>query len=319
MQDMASMTIEQSVNSRNKLPEAWQGKEIKKYDFFCSGRLSYAQTRVLDKINREVAELLASKLGKLFNCQVEMQAQAPKAIDLAELEERLQDDGVFAAFTTTSAQKIALLEMDSGFALYMVDRFLGGNGETKCEGRPLTELESQIVSEGLEIILSQYALGWAKTAVFTPKILKTWSGQAPEEMPAGSDAAVISDFRIKLNGLQGGMRFYLLLPECEALISRVTARKYPAEIAATKEAERNRVLRVIEEVELPLSAVLGKGKISLADLMEISEGDIIRLEAKQTEEAELWTGGRAEFLAKPMTINGRMAMCVLEELNREGV
>lgn len=56
---------------------------------------------------------------------------------------------------------------------------------------------------------------------------------------------------------------------------------------------------LIQKVDIPLKAVLGKSVVSVSDFMNLQVGDIIRLNSKVDSELDIYVGNIRKFTALP--------------------
>jgi flagellar motor switch protein FliM len=76
------------------------------------------------------------------------------------------------------------------------------------------------------------------------------------------------------------------------------------------EDDRIKLVDGIRGASLPISVELGSTIIRLAELLEISKGDVIRLDRNIEGELPVRVGKRARFMGRPGTLNGSRAIQV---------
>ena len=313
---MTEQPTEQKLEN-SQPPASGEGKTVRKHDFTQHGRLAAEQARVLRLVNEAVSQRLAKGLTEFCRCSASVKAGELEELSAEEVSARLQEPQPIILFEPAGRDSRGLLALNGKLAAFMVDRMLGGSGEAAGE-RPLSELERQVAAEGSRVLLHHFAQVWAKLIDLTPRVLEVWCEGLPEDCLVGISRAVVSRFSVQLSELTGELDIYLLLPNCNALISALTISRWSAGRAAANAEDRARIMQVIEEVELPVAAVLGAAQVPLANLLTISVGDIVCLETEEADALQLWAGGRPALAAKPVRIDGRLAVCVSGELQRGG-
>jgi flagellar motor switch protein FliM len=68
---------------------------------------------------------------------------------------------------------------------------------------------------------------------------------------------------------------------------------------------------------LPITAELGRTAITVRELLELREGDIIRLKNKITDEVIISIGGKKKFAGRPGMVDGKKAVKILRPLRDE--
>jgi flagellar motor switch protein FliM len=295
-----------------------EGKKIRDYDFLRPERLSFEQKSVLGRVNETAARGLAVRLQDICRQEANVEAGAPKEVTAAELKETQREKQIIALFSTVTEENKALVSLDSALAHPMVDRILGGSNEAVSVDRTLTELERQVALEGITLLLLEYAQAWSRLRKFSPAVLDSWYERLPEETLAGTDWGISTEFQVKVGNQEGQITICLLQPGCEPLAGRLSTYHWAADRAKAKAEDRAKVIQVLEEVELPVRAVLGTARIPLRELLEITEGDILCLEIEQFSDIQIWAAGKAAFAAKPIMIDGHIGVRVSEQISRGG-
>ena len=61
---------------------------------------------------------------------------------------------------------------------------------------------------------------------------------------------------------------------------------------------------------MPAVVELGRTKIKVGEAAALTEGDVIRLDARSSDPAQLYIGGKPKFLGWPQTEQGRVQLQV---------
>jgi len=274
-------------------------------------RLSPEQHTVLEQLIESASRRLQESLQELCRQPVEVAALSPLEISGQELSGPILSAGGFT-FSTTSESARARLIVDQKLALLLVDCLLGGTGEAIDSLRPLTALEMQILCDGVPALLSPLSQAWQKLEVFTPKL------QGPARPAEETDWALALPFAIKLAGTSGELSYVLPQPACETLLAALRLSRWSAEQMAAKLEVQTDILRTLNEVNLPLRAVLGTTRVPLNQLAGMNVGDIICLETQESDDLLLYAGDKETLRAKMIALGGRLAAQVAETIRPGG-
>ena len=74
---------------------------------------------------------------------------------------------------------------------------------------------------------------------------------------------------------------------------------------------------LIRKVDVPVKAVLGKSKISVADFMGLQLGDVIRLDTKVDSDMDIFVGNIRKFTALPGASEDAYAVRVTSVIREE--
>jgi flagellar motor switch protein FliM len=74
---------------------------------------------------------------------------------------------------------------------------------------------------------------------------------------------------------------------------------------------------LLERVKVPVSAVVGRTRITVNDFVHLQKGDIIPLDSYTTSDMQIMVGSLPKFYAKPGISKGRNAIQITSLLERE--
>lgn len=170
----------------------------------------------------------------------------------------------------------ALMVIDGKFVLELLDQFFGGTGEAP---NPLPNE----FSPAAEAMIARVG------AMLAPPLRRAWEPLAridfapgqPESNPAlltsfdAEDAVIVTRFGLSSGGTKPNFidicyPVLALKPHAPQLTGKVHSRT-----AAPDPAWRNGLTRAVMGVRFPIRSVLAEPVISLAQLMELKEGDVI--------------------------------------------
>ena len=112
----------------------------------------------------EFAALLEKLLSDLFKVPCHISSASIKTIRRADLSATLPQTGCIVVVGTAPAEQKILVEVGHATAALAVERLLGGTGEGESGSalRPLTDLETGVLSFPLLRVLSHFAQGWER-------------------------------------------------------------------------------------------------------------------------------------------------------------
>jgi flagellar motor switch protein FliM len=280
------------------------------------GILTSEQSQVLEQLMTSCALGMQRALQELGQSPLRVTALFPKEIIASDSPANL-GEGVFCSFATTGPSALALLRLDETLALRLVDGLLGGSGEPVDFPRPLTQLETQILADGIADLLQAFAQAWSRLSSFIPRLQATTSGRPA--LLGESAWSLQLPFSVAFGDREAAFDFLLPQPACENLLSCLRLEHWSAEQMAEKVAAQTDILRTLNDVSLPLRAIIGKARLSLSDVARINVGDIICLDEQESDELLLYAGEKETLRARMITLGGRLAVQVAEAIRPGGL
>lgn len=240
------------------------------------------RTGFSEKIKSVIQSLVTRELGMPFSFRQERLT----TVSLADKVQSLPRQGVYAVFGMEPLGEKAFLELDPLLSHIMIDKLMGGSGEPLTMIRPLTEIETGVLSYLFLKIFSEIFARLGKTARvhFRLEGLFHSPDEVMEKLGGGGAASVVlGSIRLHLGNRAGYARLFLPLPFVhEILLDPV---ENPDE-ASEREAQYFWArLKNLEYIPTSLWAEIGRSTLKAGSVNRLESGDVILLEQ---------TGARSE-------------------------
>jgi flagellar motor switch protein FliM len=271
-------------------------KDFRRYDFGSSRHLSLMQMQAIKKLSAEATEALTQHVSNMCRRDVTVKVQAVSEVSL-EMNLALKHD----------SQGTCPIDfvVDTPLAFCLIDIALGGDGQTLSVSRPLSLVERSVAAVSIDKLASIYADIWQEQTGFHVDV----TGKYQSELNRNSQTTRVIQitFSVTIGSASGTIHVYIPLIPNVALLDAVCSQNEKLTSRGTDE-DRERALVTVGEVDLPISAVVGTAKVSLSEIVNMSVGDVICLNARPGGELQVWTAGRPALTAFPMEIDGKMGI-----------
>jgi flagellar motor switch protein FliM len=169
----------------------------------------------------------------------------------------------------------ALIVLDPKFVFTAVDNFFGGVGRfAKIEGREFTATENRIIHMVLKHLFADLKDAWAHLVRLDIEYVSSEINPHFANIVTPTEIVVVSTFRIELDG--GGGDIHITMPY--SMIEPLREVLYSGAASDRMEHDERwgQALREeIEDAEVELSTALGRGKITMQQLLSLQSGDIL--------------------------------------------
>src|SRR5260370_41820805 len=120
-------------------------KKILKYNFKRPDRISKNQIRSLHFVHDRFARNFSSSLSAYMRTVVEIALENIVQISYLEFLNTVSDPTCYTAISLKPLDGMAAIEITPALVFPMIDRLLGGSGQSMTNARPLTEIEQSIM------------------------------------------------------------------------------------------------------------------------------------------------------------------------------
>ena len=297
-----------------KTEDAAAPNEARNYDFANQVRIVRGRMPTLEMINERFARLFRTSLFNMLRRAPEVAVAPIKMLKFSEYVHTLHVPTNLNLVKILPLRGTGLIVLDPKFVFTVVDNFFGGNGRfAKIEGREFTATEQRVIHMLLKHVFADMKEAWSHVARLDIEYLNSEINPHFANIVSPTEIVVITSFHIELDGGGGDvhitMPYAMLEPMRELLDAGVASDRVEHDerwAMALKEE--------IEDAEVELSTMLGRGRITMQQLIDMRPGDIIPCDFN----------GRATVMAEDVPIfrgtfgvsHGQQAVQIEERVTR---
>lgn len=255
-------------------PQAAPG-EVRPFDFANQVRIVRGRMPTLEMINDRFARLFRTSLFGMLRRQPEITVLPIQMVKFADYVQSLAVPTNLNMVKILPLRGTGLIVLDPKLVFAAVDNFFGGSGRfAKIEGREFTATENRIIHMVLKHVFSDLKEAWSHVARLDIEYVSSEVNPHFANIVSPTEIVVVTTFRIELDGGGGDvhvtMPYSMVEPLKELLHSGVASDR------AEHDERWGHALRdEIEDAEVELSTVLGRGKITMQQLISLQAGDIL--------------------------------------------
>ncbi len=279
-------------------PDTPLGDTPLSYDFKRPQHLNKDQLRMVENIHEQFARLFSSSLASSMRMVVDADLAFIDQIVYSEFAMALPKPCSAYSFSVSPSGSRAVLSFAPSLLMALIDRALGGRGLGVAEeGRSLTQIEIGIVDKLARRVVANIEAAWeARSPVeITDLTLET----SPEFIQAAApgEGVVVVAIEANANRSTGLVQLCYPLAVLEPLLPKRVSH-LPAK-AKQSEVQRVRQTEALGKVKIPVVLQLAKGTLTLAEVAQLRQGDIVKLDTLKSEPAVVFIGDRPKFLGRP--------------------
>ena len=292
--------------------------EARSYDFSSQDRIVRGRMPSLEMVNERFARHMRISLFNMLRRSAEISVNGIQMIKFSEY--------IHSLFVPTSLNMVrikplrgtALFTFEAKLVFILVDNFFGGDGRfhTKIEGREFTPTERRIIQLLLDQIFIDLKEAWTPVLKVDFEYMDSEVNPAMATIVSPSEVVCVCSFNIELDG--GGGAFHVTIPY--SMLEPIREKLDAGIQSDTDEVDERWTDTLKYEVmsaNVELSTDLTNVDVSLKDVMDFKEGDIIPID--MPEELVVRAGGMPCFRAKYGESNGNMAVKITEEIPRDHI
>lgn len=299
--------------------ESSSEKEAILFDFRLPNRISKNQLRVLRSIFENFAESFSSFLVTKLQSVVNINVTSVDQIYYSEYCLSVSNPACLFTFNIKDTDVKGILELNNDLALSLVDKLLGGNGLGTKQTKIITPIEQKVLRVVVERIMQDLKKGWQTIDQMDFEIERFEPDIDFAQITSQSESVLLISFEILIGEQSFLMNICFATFAFDAILARLSTQKLSS-VRAVKhfgQSARDVLSHHISRTLIPIRVELGSTKLSVKELLEMKEGDVIRLETKISDDQKVRTGNQLLFTGRVGISNNKKAIKVTQKLLEE--
>ena len=295
-------------------------KYVESYDFKQPKLFSKEIMRTLRLIHDSLARNLSRIISNTLRYKVDVSLKDIIQQSTPEFIQGIYSPSAIYMFKSDDIVGDLVTVLPTELCIHIIERQSGGPSKELGDPRALTQIEEKIIKRLMKHVQSEIVSAWEPYTDFTLNSMNFES--KPENLHLGAvDPTISVSINVDLEHIHKEILFsysYSFLKKALNNILMDSGIRGRTEFLSSDEYEG--YLRTIKDANARIQPLLGTAHISLHDLLNLKEGDIIPLKQKCDEPLEVRVNGVKKLSAYPGTRQGHRAIKVfefIEEINEQ--
>ena len=290
--------VEEEGDTLSTENESNDTRQVILYDFKRPNRVSKEQLRAVKGIHDKMARNLASQISSIMRSIVEIQLHSVDQMTYGEFLMSLPSPTSFNVFSIKPLDGNCIIEINPSIAFPMIDRLLGGLGESYESTRELTDIELNLLDAILRIIMQRLKEGWAPITDMYPTVETKESSPNVVQIVSQNEIVIMVVMEIIIGNSSGMINLCYPVIYLEPILSRLANRDIMLGETSAKKSRNKELNTLISRAEVFIESIIGQAELSVGELLELKNGDIMRLDRAADDKAIVMIDKKELFLAE---------------------
>lgn len=212
----------------------------------------------------------------------------------------------------------ALMVIESKLAYALIDSFFGGADRpyTKIDGKEFTPIELSIVKKVVELAIGDLETAWSSVEKIGCSFVRTEVNPQFVGIVPPTDLVIASTFDVELENASGTISMVIPYATIEPIKQKLQSGFQVESDQTDKKLWTEIIENQLLETNLDIRVSLGETEITLAELMELKEGDVIPLNQDANGEIDINVEGVKKFKGYHGIHHGTVAMQVTSTVEK---
>ena len=276
-------------------------KEAIPFDFRLPNRISKNQIRTLQTVHENFGEAFSSYLVTKLQTQVNIDVTSVDQLFYSEFVLSISNPSSLFVFKILESDGYGVLELNPQLVFGLVERLLGGSGDGGKKTRQVTQIEQNVVKGIVQRMFVDLQKAWHTITKLTFDLDRYESEADFVQITSASEIVLVVSIEITINNQQYLMNLCYPTFALEDVLSRLNAKHIANTVGTRKRDPATPIMlqRHVGRSETMVRAELGTASITVHDLIDLSVGDIIKLDQKNDSDCVVYVGGQRKYYASP--------------------
>ncbi|HDY87399.1 MAG TPA: flagellar motor switch protein FliM [bacterium] len=273
-------------------------KLINTYDFRHPARVSKDQLRTLQNLHDNFARLLSSTFSTLQRSIIEINLVSVDQITYSEFIMSLSSPSCTYTFRLEPLEGVAILDFSQSVVFSFVDRLFGGRGTSIVTEREITWIEKSVMNNIINRSLRDLERTWERIIPLECNVEMLETNPEFVQVVPASETVVLISFELKSENVNGLINLCYPYISIEPIAVRLGGQNL---VSSAKEVPKEELLKNRRRIELfntLIRAHLGFADITVGELVNMKNGDVVTLDTRISDNIEIYVGNEIKFYGK---------------------
>ena len=293
-------------------------RQVKNYDFKRPAKFSKEHLRTLEIIYEHYGRLLATNLPVHLRKNIQVSVASSETVTFSEFTNALSNPVILGIINFQPLGGNIILDLAANLGFAMIDRMLGGKGEPLEKNRDFSEIEMTIIEKLVVVAVQLMREPWKNVLEINPILERIETNPQFAQVIAPNEMIAIVTLNMKIGDVEGFMNVCLPYFTLENIMDRLNTKFWFSTMQENNDENYHIYIEsLIKRAHIPIKVVMGKSQVSVNDFVNLSPGDIIRLDTNIDSELSVYVGNIRKFMALPGTNKDKYAARVTTILREE--
>jgi len=290
-------------------------KRVKVYDFKRALRFSKDQIRSLTRIHENFARLLTTYFSAQLRTYIHIAVASVDQLPYEEFVRSIPKMTILNVYEVPPLDGHIILEVNPNIAYAMMDRVLGGRGESMNKVDNLTEIETKIMTSLFEKAFENLQEAWSTIVDIDPMMTDFEVNPQFLQLVSPNDTVIVISLNIQVGDTTGMINMCIPHVVLEPIIPNLSAHYWMQTSQKERSPEEMAMLeKRITHSEMIVAAELGETSITIHDFLQLDVGDVIELSQPIDAPLTVKIGDVPKFYGQPGKVGKKLAIQILDIL-----
>ena len=302
----------------DELQKEEEKHKVKVYDFRSPQKFSKDHIRTLELIHDNYARIISNFLTAQLRKNVKVKIETVEQITYEEFIHSIPNPTIMTMFRMPPLTGTILFETNPQFSFQIIDVLLGGTGERNTVSKEFSDIDKNIMMQITSGMISNLKLAWEDILNVEPEVESLETNPAINQTLAPNEPVALVTFSVEMFKSNTFINICIPYLSIEKVLDKLVVQYwFQNEKDALGDEVREKIEEGLNPVEIEMSAELGCTHLTIDDFLNLSRGDIIRLDNKCTNPIKIYVEDQECYYARPGITGKNLGVAVLDIIDKD--
>ena len=302
----------------DELQKEEEKHKVKVYDFRSPQKFSKDHIRTLELIHDNYARIISNFLTAQLRKNVKVKIETVEQITYEEFIHSIPNPTIMTMFRMPPLTGTILFETNPQFSYQIIDVLLWGTGERNTVSKEFSDIDKNIMMQITSGMISNLKLAWEDILSVEPEVESLETNPAINQTLAPNEPVALVTFSVEMGKSNTFINICIPYLSIEKVLDKLVVQYwFQNEKDASGDEVREKIKEGLNPVEIEMSAELGCTHLTIDDFLNLSRGDIIRLDNKCTSPIKIYVEDQECYYAKPGITGKNLGVAVLDIIDKD--
>lgn len=284
---------------------------IERVDFRNPTFLAEGEQRRLRSMHEDCLRVLASRLSTLLRAELVLNLSRFGTQSCESFIEGLKNPTQITLFRVSSLTGVGFIEIPPKLAIALTNRILGGREPSVTADAYLTEIETALLEDVLNIMTAEWCEQWHDNTPMNATLIGHETNPRFIQSAAKNSMMLVVGVAVAFGRCDEIMQIAVPLSMIEPMMKRQQANRNRD--SGIQRTEKSAAWRPgYDEIAIDVHADMVAARMTVEALLALKEGDVIELEPTVLETAKVHVAGAVRFTGRAGQKNGFVAVQITD-------
>lgn len=280
------------------------------YNFRRPDRVPKTMLRSLQLLHDKFCSNVSSSLSAYLRAVTEVSLLSVEQTSYNAFLLSLSDPTCYNAITIKPLTGMAAFEMNLDLAFPLIDRLLGGSGKVPKLSRNITDIERILIQGVIKVFMSNLNEAWAHVNPIDFTLHASETRPQLLQIASANEVVILTIFEVKIGDVRGNVHLCIPFAALEPIMTNFS-QDMSIRRKGDQASDFRSIVNSLYGAIIPVTAELSGTLLSVKDLLNLSNGDVVKLDRKASDRLEVHIGGKPKFESEPLVAEDRKAIRIV--------